>query len=109
MSSRHTLLIATILALAGAAQAQDIGQHPAVFAARKLPAVDPSTFIVQHPASLSWRAGHANHEHPAVAQKAESGLNSVDANTFIVQPPAHVDWLELRATPIAAVPGGTLR
>lgn len=109
MTNRHSLLIASLLALAGVAQAQDVGQHPAVFSARKLPGVDPSTFIVQHPASLSWRAGHANHEHPAVAQKAESGLISVDANTFIVQPPAHVDWLEIRSTPIAAMPGATLR
>ncbi len=109
MTNRHSLLIASLLALTGVAQAQEIGQHPAVFAARKLPGVDASTFIVQHPASLTWRAGHANHEHPAVAQKAEASLNSVNANTFIVQPPAHVDWLESRSTPIAAVPGATLR
>lgn len=109
MSIRHALLITASLAVAGTAQAQDVGQHPAVFAARKLPGVDPSTFIVQHPASLSWRAGHANHAHPAVARRGETGLESVDVNTFIVQPPAHVDWLDIRPTPVAALPGATLR
>lgn len=109
MSSRHALCIAASFAFTGAVQAQDIGQHPAVFAARKLPGIDSSTFIVQHPASPVWRAGHANHEHPAVAHRIEGGVYSVDANTFIVQPPAHVDWLEIAATPAAPSPRATLR
>ncbi len=62
-------LMASAIALAGmgllsAAQAQGVGQHPAVYAPRALPAVDPSTFIVRHPAGLAWRSGHANHEQP---------------------------------------------
>lgn len=110
MSKHHTVIAAAFLALTGVTvQAQDVGQHPAVFSPRKLPAVDPSTFIVRHPASQTWRAGHANHEHPAVRQASEANVHSVDANTFIVQPPAHVDWIESRSAAVAAVPGTTLR
>lgn len=75
---------------ASGAQAEDIGQHPAVFAPRTLPAVNPSTFIVGHPASPKTRSGHANFEHPAVL--AARAAAAVDANTFLVQPPASVQW-----------------
>lgn len=110
MSKHHTVIAAAFLALTGVAvQAQDVGQHPAVFSPRQLPAVDPSTFIVRHPASQTWRAGHANHEHPAVRQAAEAGTHSVDANTFIVQPPAHVEWEGSREATLAAAPSATLR
>jgi len=61
-----SLALLAALALPFAAVAQDVGQHPAVFAPRALPGVDPSTFIVGHPAAPRFVAGHANHEHPAV-------------------------------------------
>ena len=86
-------LIATVAAtgFAGAVHAADVGQHPAVFAPRSLPGVDPSTFIVAHPAQTHWVAGHANHEHPAVTRA--SAVSSVDSNRFLVQPPATTQWL----------------
>ena len=90
---RCTTPIAALLLLLVAApgvQAQDIGQHPAVFATRELPAVNPSTFIVGHPASPTTRGGHANFEHPAVL--AARGTVVIDANVFLVQPPASVRW-----------------
>jgi hypothetical protein len=70
--------------------AQDIGQHPAVFAPRRLPAIDPSTFIVAHPAQLGFLAGHANHMHPAVAAKAAAAV--IDTDAYRVQPPATTRW-----------------
>jgi len=92
----HPALIA--LALIGAAAAlpaaaEDVGQHPAVFAPRSLPAVNPNTFLVGHPASPRNRAGHANHEHPAVTRWAgQAAQPSLDTNTYLVQPPAAVRW-----------------
>ena len=73
-----------------AAHAQDVGQHPAVFSPRQLPAIDPNTFLVGHPASPRNRAGHANSDHPAVTAWARSP--AVDGNRFLVQPPAAVQW-----------------
>lgn len=81
-------LSATVFA--GAAQAEEVGQHPAIFVARSLPGVNPSTFIVGHPASPTTRGGHAGFEHPAVVIARQAG--QVDPNTFIVQPPVHVSW-----------------
>lgn len=85
-------LIGSLIALAGlaGAHAGDVGQHPAVFAPRGLPGVDPSTFIVAHPAGLAWRRGHANHAHPAVANKAAGP--QVDTDHYLVQPPASTRW-----------------
>lgn len=103
MNQRHTLSAVLILLAACAAQAQDVGQHPAVFAPRSLPGVDPSTFVVGHPASPVSRAGHANHEHPAVTAKQASSQDQVDANAFIVQPPAQTTWVESRAEAIAGL------
>ena len=90
-------LIASSIALAGltlltGARAQEVGQHPAVFAPRALPAIDPSTFIVAHPAGLALRAGHANHEHPAVTRKALAP--KLDTGRYLVQPPATTRWSE---------------
>jgi hypothetical protein len=85
--------IATLLLAVTAAtgvKAEDIGQHPAIFAPRALPGVNPSTFIVGHPASPTNRAGHANFEHPAVV--AARAAAAVDVNVFLVQPPASVVW-----------------
>jgi len=101
MNQRHTLPAVLILLAAFTAQAQDVGQHPAVFAPRSLPGVDPSTFVVGHPASPVSRGGHANHEHPAVTAKRASLHDHVDANVFIVQPPAQTTWVESRAEAIA--------
>ncbi len=91
------MFVRTLLALAliGAAVAQpvlaeDVGQHPAVFAPRSLPGVNPNTFIVGHPASPRTRGGHANFDHPAVALAATA--RGIDSNTFLVQPPASVRW-----------------
>jgi hypothetical protein len=89
----YALLLSALLAGTGfMAQAQDVGQHPAVFAPRQLPGVDPSTFIVRHPASPSWRAERLNHDHPAVVVKREWARRAVDPNTFLVQPPSHTRW-----------------
>lgn len=103
-------LMASAIALAGmgllsAAQAQGVGQHPAVYAPRALPAVDPSTFIVRHPAGLASRSGHANHEHPAVTRKA--ALPLLDTGRYLVQPPATTSWSaasEGQAATLAQVP-----
>ena len=52
-----SLTLLAALALPFAAVAQDVGQHPAVFAPRALPGVDSSTFIVGHPAAPRFVAG----------------------------------------------------
>lgn len=90
-SSIRFLAAAAVAAAASLAQAEDVGQHPAVYAPRQLPSVNPSTFIVAHPAALSWRAGHANFEHPAELVKREA--QHVDTNTYLVQPPTPVSWI----------------
>lgn len=79
--------------------AQDVGQHPAVFAPRKLPAIDPSTFIVGHPAAPTALAGHANHAHPAVAAKAAAA--EINTDTYLVQPPASTRWTLGATEPVA--------
>ena len=80
------------LAFTPFAMAQDVGQHPAVFAARSLPGVDANTFIVGHPASPRNRVTHANREHPAVTQWARAATPAIDSNLFLVQPPTPVLW-----------------
>jgi hypothetical protein len=101
MNQRQTLSAVLFVLAACSAQAQDVGQHPAVFSPRHLPGVDPSTFVVGHPASPVSRAGHANHEHPAVTTKRAWLQEQIDANAFIVQPPAPVTWVESRAEAVA--------
>lgn len=90
-----TIAIAVLAIIAFAvttgAYGQEVGQHPAVFAPRALPAVDSSTFIVGHPASPTVRGGHANFAHPAVLV-AQARTGQLDSNTFLVQPPASVIW-----------------
>ena len=101
MKSRTAIAIVlsaalSALATLGVARAEDIGQHPAVFAPRELPGVNPSTFIVGHPASPTVRGGHANFEHPAVLiARRHAGI---DPNTYLVQPPAMVSWKVTPAT-----------
>ncbi|MBA3598653.1 MAG: hypothetical protein H0W40_14940 [Methylibium sp.] len=109
MNLTRTFLASSIafagVTLLSVAQAQDVGQHPAVFAPRALPAVDPSTFIVGHPAGLALRSGHANHEHPAVTRKAL--LPMLDTGRYLVQPPATTSWSagsEGQAATLAQVP-----
>ena len=96
-----SLTLLAALALPFAAVAQDVGQHPAVFAPRALPGVDPSTFIVGHPAAPSFVAGHANHEHPAVT--AHDAAAELDTDRYMVQPPASTRWLTTAAAaPVVA-------
>ena len=84
------LLIAASSATAFAA---DIGQHPAVFAPRALPAIDVSTFLVGHPAQgLPGPASHANFEHPALMTHLAGSEPHIDSNAFRVQPPATTRW-----------------
>ena len=99
------LLVAIVLAATGAAQAEDIGQHPAIFAPRALPGVNPSTFIVGHPASPTVRGGHANFHHPAVGIAARAA--PLDPNTYVVQPPASVNWTLAPAADTAVVQAET--
>jgi hypothetical protein len=99
------VLSALLVASPLATQAQDVGQHPAVFAPRQLPGVDPSTFIVGHPASPNWRLAHANDDHPAVVVKRDWAAQAIDPNTFVVQPPAHVQWIA--PSPVEVVVAGT--
>jgi hypothetical protein len=83
-------IVLSAFAALGVAQAEDIGQHPAVFAPRQLPGVNPSTFIVGHPASPMVRGGHANFEHPAVLVAMRRA--GIDPDTYLVQPPAMLSW-----------------
>lgn len=87
-SIRATCLSTLLAGSVISAQAQDVGQHPAVFAPRQLPGVDPSTFIVGHPASPTWDVARANHDHPAVTVQRHWASQPIDPNTFLVQPPA---------------------
>ena len=108
-----TLSTAVAAALCGQpASAQDVGQHPAVFAVRKLPGVDANTFTVGHPASPRNRVLHANGEHPAVlvAAHAAQHASGPDSNTFLVQPPASVRWTMGPAvdTPLVAARANTV-
>lgn len=92
MNIRTVLFASLLTGTALASSAQEVGQHPAVFAPRQLPGLNASTFIVGHPASPRWISGHANHEHPAVVINRGAASRPIDPNTFIVQPPAHVEW-----------------
>ena len=76
--------------------------HPAVAAPSQFPRVDPSTVIVGHPASPTWRVVHANDDHPAVVVKHDWATRAIDPNTFVVQPPAHARWLSPKPVEVAA-------
>jgi hypothetical protein len=94
MNLKRHLICSSILmtgwAALSTAQAQDVGQHPAVFAPRALPGIDPSTFLVGHPAGPAPLV-HANHAHPAVTAKALRP--QLDTDHYLVQPPATTRWL----------------
>jgi hypothetical protein len=96
------LLFSALAASSLASQAQDVGQHPAVFAPRQLPAVDPSTFVVGHPASPTWQVARENRDHPAIAVKRDEAIQAIDPNTFLVQPPARVSWIVPGRVSVAA-------
>ena len=90
-------LAATLCAVT-ATEAQALGQHPALQVNRAAPTIDPSTFIVAHPAQVTLRGGHAGYEHPALsARPAHTG--GIDTNTFLVQPPATTTWTHDAAAP----------
>ena len=99
-------LVATLCAVVGA-QAQALGQHPAVLVKRAASSIDPNTFIVAHPAQVTLKSGHAGHEHPAVTARREAGAAGVDANTFLVQPPASTTWTVEPAVAVQLAVTGT--
>ena len=78
-----------------------LGEHPAVLVQRQPQHIDPNTFVVQPPASVTWGRGHANGEHPAVLVARRAATTGIDPNTFLVQPPASVTWtIESVANPL---------
>lgn len=94
-------LVATLSAAAQVCFAGDVGQHPAVFVARSLPAIEASTFIPGHPAGgHAGHAAHANFDHPGVVMYRAAQTGHIDPNTFIVQPPAATAWTTPVAQPI---------
>ncbi len=87
--STPPIFVAALLALsfaAGAsAQTLTLGSGPYPVMVQDPGSVVTHSFLIGHPASPTVRSGHANFEHPALAARAEHGL---DANTFIVGHPA---------------------
>ena len=92
MRTRTAVLASLLAATSFASLAQGVFRHPAVSTPPQVAGVDPSTFIVGHPASPTWQLRHANADHPAIAMRREENRHLIDPNTFIVQPPAHVEW-----------------
>ena len=113
MITKQTRLIAvvalavTLCAVVGA-QAQTLGQHPAVLVQRAGQGIDPNTFIVTHPAQVTLKSGHAGYEHPALTARRDAATAGVDANTFLVQPPASTTWTS-DAVPVVQVAGTNQR
>jgi|GEM_PF-6210256 len=87
MQTRNTLaaLAVSALFITNAAHAGDFGQHPAVLNT-KAPQIDASTLMYGHPASPLNRGGHANFQHPAVAQRGATP--DVDAAALMYGHPA---------------------
>jgi hypothetical protein len=82
---KKSLLLISLLSLAGAASAGDVFQHPAVFSPRSLPSVDVNTFIVGHPAhgftgQAQTEADKATTAQPR-AQRAEEVAQAAPRNT----------------------------
>ena len=92
MRTRTAVLATLLAATTFASLAQGVFHHPAVSTPPQAAGVDPSTFLVGHPASPSWQVRHANADHPAIAMRREAARGLIDPNTFIVQPPAHAQW-----------------
>ena len=106
MRTRTIVLASVLAASAFASLAQGVFQHPAVSTPPLATGVDPSTFIVGHPASPSWQVRHANADHPAIAMRREASRQAIDPNTFVVQPPAHVEWIQRRNADTAVAAAG---
>ena len=102
MNTRNVVLASLLAASTFASLAQGVFQHPAVATPPQVAGVDPSTFIVGHPASPSWQVRHANADHPAIAMRRKVSRTTIDPNTFIVQPPAHVQWTQPGDTAVDA-------
>lgn len=51
-------------------------------------------------AASAQAAGHANADHPAVAQQRLAAQAGIDSNHFLVQPPAAVTWKVREAAPV---------
>lgn len=70
-----------LFATFGNAQAAEVGQHPAIFSPRSLPAVDPSTFIVGHPAGgyVGTSQGTEAEQAAAAAVKARAETTTTSA------------------------------
>ncbi|WP_119154708.1 hypothetical protein [Caldimonas tepidiphila] len=79
------------VALAGGVQAQEPGPHPALLSSRTPTGIDPSTFIVGHPARGSAGSAPVKGRHPALAAHAAPRAG-IDPNAFLVQPPATTRW-----------------
>ena len=94
MRTRTAVLASLLIGAAFASSAQSVFQHPAVPTSFQIVGVDPSTFLVGHPASPTWQLRHANADHPAIAMRREAKHSPIDPNAFIVQPPAHVEWMQ---------------
>ena len=94
MNTRTAAIAILLAASSFASLAEGVFQHPAVSTPPQVAGVDPSTFLVGHPASPTWQVRHANAEHPAIAMRAETTRSAIDPNTFIVQPPAHAEWTQ---------------
>src|SRR5437870_3896913 len=71
MNTRNIVLASLLAASTFASLAQGVFQHPAVATPPQAAGVDPSTFIVGHPASPSWQVRHANADHPAIVMRRE--------------------------------------
>ncbi len=71
---KTTALFLALFAAVGTAQAADVGQHPAIFSPRSLPAVDPSTFVVGHPAG-----GYTGKSQGTEAEQAAAAAAKVRA------------------------------
>lgn len=109
----HQRLIAASLSLLVWAFAAPVGAQTVMLGYGAYPVmvedagpVAAKSHLIRHPASPSVRSGHANFDHPAVAARAERGL---DVNTFIVgHPAAPISTAGSKIEPAAAVPVASL-
>lgn len=90
LSHRFLLTLLASFCATGAVRAAEVGQHPALFSPRSLPAIDASTFVVAHPAHGTPVHLHANRDHPAVEVSRRRQVINTDA--YRVQPPASTRW-----------------
>ena len=81
-----TLALITLSATAGAV---DVGQHPAVFSPRSLPGIDPSTFIVGHPAGGHGKPEHTASIPPLTAAAGVDATAPVALTEGLARPMAH--------------------